>query len=107
VGTMPDLTETVELENSRAYSVLLLPDMPGVTFRTFQLDRNQVIKLQKSKVSLNTGNRKVCELSSNFITSLSILSDSMTKSIFLYNIISFPTLTGLYKSETQISLDSG
>ncbi|PNF30910.1 hypothetical protein B7P43_G03198 [Cryptotermes secundus] len=49
VGTIPDLTETVELENSRAYSVLLLPDMPGVTFRTFQLDKSQVTKLQRSK----------------------------------------------------------
>jgi hypothetical protein len=59
VGTVPDLTETVELENSRAYSVLLLPDMPGVTFRTFQLDKSQVTKLQRSKVSWNPGNIEV------------------------------------------------
>ncbi|XP_069676024.1 F-box only protein 22-like [Periplaneta americana] len=49
VGTLPDLTETVELENSRAYSVLLLPEMPGVTIRTFQFDVNKITKLQKIK----------------------------------------------------------
>jgi hypothetical protein len=59
VGTLPDLTETVELENSRAYSILLLPDMPGVTVRTFQLDKNQVSTLQKSKVSGNPDSRKL------------------------------------------------
>jgi hypothetical protein len=58
VGTLPDLTETVELENSRAYSVLLLPDMPGVTVRTFQLDKNQVTRLQKSKVSSYLSSRQ-------------------------------------------------
>lgn len=59
VGTLPDLTETVELENSRAYSVLLLPDMPGVTVRTFQLDKSQVTTLQKSKVSSYPSSRKL------------------------------------------------
>lgn len=96
VGTVSDLTETVELENSRAYSILLLPDMPGVTFRTFQLDKSQVTKLQRSKVSQNSGNKKVCELSSNFIISLNVLLYSVTKSVFLHNVISFRTLTGLY-----------
>lgn len=96
VGTVPDLTETVELENSRAYSILLLPDMPGVTFRTFQLDKSQVTKLQRSKVSWNSGNRKVFEVSSNFIISLNILLDSVIKSVFLHSINIFPTLTGLY-----------
>jgi hypothetical protein len=51
IGTLPDLSETVELEIGRSYSVLLLPNMPGVSFHTFQLDENQVTKLQNSDVS--------------------------------------------------------
>jgi len=46
IGTLPDLSETVELEIGRSYSVLLLPNMPGVSFHTFQLDENQVTRLQ-------------------------------------------------------------
>lgn len=48
VGTLPDLTETVEFEVGRSYSVLLLPNMPGVSFHTFQLDEGQVTRLQNS-----------------------------------------------------------
>ena len=51
IGTLPDLSDTVEFEDSRAYSILLLPEMPGVTIHTFHLDKNQVSKLDQTQVN--------------------------------------------------------